>query len=322
MLSTTASRARLTAVLAASALLASCSGSSDEELDAWRAEQDAAVSDIASMLNESSPTPATTTSARQSPYRPEPDYRERPSAPSQRVEPPIQRNVIDPRNDSSGQRGRDDNRGVYYHNFVDWKWLEQPGGIVPGGRIINETQDSSCSTGFLASKGERIFIITAGHCGNRGDQFYVQDAQGNWSYVGEMVESYLEKDAYGGIVGADIGLIEITGDARYSSTLPLDLPLRGWITPQEAQARGMAICRLGATTGYSCGEFESIGNNGLFYFRSITDRGDSGGAVFAADNSGVWAVGVNSNVSDTNKTRVGAMEIGGAIQHWGLTVHG
>ncbi|OFT56562.1 hypothetical protein HMPREF3151_10135 [Corynebacterium sp. HMSC05H05] len=180
----------------------------------------------------------------------------------------------------------------------------------------------TCSTGFLASADGRLFIITAGHCGNRGDQFYVEDSRGNWAFVGEMVESYLEQDENGSIFGADIGLIEITGDAKYSSTLPVDLPLRGWITPQEAQARGMAICRLGATTGYSCGQFEEVGNNGLFYFRNINDRGDSGGAVFAADNSGVWAIGVSSNVSDTNKTRLGAMEIGSAIQHWGLTIHG
>ncbi|OFK60446.1 hypothetical protein HMPREF2808_06710 [Corynebacterium sp. HMSC078A10] len=179
-----------------------------------------------------------------------------------------------------------------------------------------------CSTGFLASRGERLFIITAGHCGKLGDQFYVQDAQNNWAYVGEMVESYLQEDAHGGIYGTDIGLIELLGDARYTSSLPLDLPMQGWITPQEAQQRNMMICRLGATTGYSCGEFEDFGNGGLFYFRSITDRGDSGGAVFAANNSGMWALGVNSNVSDNNKTRVGAMEIGSAINHWGLTIHG
>lgn len=319
-----APRFRLLAVLATSALLAACGDSSDAELEASRASDDAAVSEIAEMLQDSYTPQASTTTAQQSHYQAEPEYQDQyqQSYPSQAAEPPIQREVIDPRNDSTGQSGRDDNRGVYYHNSVDWEWLKQPGGVVPGGRIYNETKNGYCSTGFLASHGERVFIITAGHCGDRGDQFYVQDAQGNWAYAGEMVESYIERAASGGIVGADIGLIELTGDAQYSSTLPVDLPLRGWITPQEAQARDMMICRLGATTGYSCGEFDSIGNNGLFYFRSITDRGDSGGAIFAVDNSGVWAIGVNSNVSDSNKTLVGAMEIGSAIGYWGLTIHG
>ncbi|OHR18186.1 S1 family peptidase [Corynebacterium sp. HMSC034A01] len=316
-------------MLVISALLTGCSGTSDDDLEAYRAEQDAAVADIAEMLNSpgsqptiSSPAPETTTASQRSYSRSESNYQNHSNYSGQRVEPPIRRDVIDPKNDASGQSGRDDNRGVYYHNSVDWEWLKQPGGVVPGGRIFNETQSMTCSTGFLASADGRLFIITAGHCGNRGDQFYVEDSRGNWAFVGEMVESYLEQDENGSIFGADIGLIEITGDAKYSSTLPVDLPLRGWITPQEAQARGMAICRLGATTGYSCGQFEEIGNNGLFYFRNINDRGDSGGAVFAADNSGVWAIGVSSNVSDTNKTRLGAMEIGSAIQHWGLTIHG
>ena len=320
-----ASRFRLIAALAASALLVACVDSSDADLEAYQAEQDAAVSEIADMLQDSYTPQPSTSATKQSRYQTEPDYQDHrsyESYPSQHAEPPIQREVIDPRNDSSGQSGRDDNRGVYYHNSVDWEWLKQPGGVVPGGRIYNETGNMNCSTGFLASRGERVFIITAGHCGGRGDQFYVEDAQGNWAYAGEMVESYLEQSADGSVIGADIGLIELTGNAQYSSTLPLDLPLRGWITPQEAQARGMMICRLGATTGYSCGEFDSIGNNGLFYFRSITDRGDSGGAIFAVDNSGVWAVGVNSNVSDANKTLVGAMEIGSAIEYWGLTIHG
>lgn len=321
-MSSSAPRFRLLAVLAASALLAACGDSSDAELEAYQAEQDAAVSEIADMLQDSYTPQGSTTTAQQSHYQAEPEYQDQQSYPSQHAEPPIQREVIDPRNDSTGQSGRDDNRGVYYHNSVDWEWLKQPGGVVPGGRIYNETGNMNCSTGFLASHGDRVFIITAGHCGDRGDQFYAQDAQGNWAYAGEMVESYLEQGADGSVIGADIGLIELTGDAQYSSTLPVDLPLRGWITPQEAQARGMMICRLGATTGYSCGEFDSIGNNGLFYFRSITDRGDSGGAIFAVDNSGVWAVGVNSNVSDSNKTLVGAMEIGSAIEYWGLTIHG
>lgn len=311
-----------------SALLTGCSGSSDDDLEAYRAEQESLVADVAEMLDVSSSQPTvsssaseTTTATQRSYSRPDSNYQDRSNLANQRVEPPIRRDVIDPRNDASGQSGRDDNRGVYYHNSVDWEWLKQPGGVVPGGRIYNKNQNMICSTGFLASGDGRLFIITAGHCGNRGDQFFVEDSRGDWAYVGEMVESYVEQDENGSIFGADIGLIEITGDAKYSSTLPVDLPLRGWITPQEAQARGMAICRLGATTGYSCGEFEEIGNNGLFYSRNINDRGDSGGAIFAADNSGVWAVGVSSNVADTNKTRLGAMEIGSAIQYWGLTIH-
>ena len=48
-----ASRFRLIAALAASALLVSCGDSSDADLEAYQAEQDAAVSEIADMLQDS-----------------------------------------------------------------------------------------------------------------------------------------------------------------------------------------------------------------------------------------------------------------------------
>ena len=306
---------RLLAVLSAAVLLTGCSntdaGSASDSHPTTENSAGAEVSEILAAPTTPTATLKNTTSTSATTSRQQQNS----------AELPVRRSVIDPGNDASGQRGRDDNRGIYYHNSVDWEWLKEPGGVVPGARIHNDSDNTSCSTGFLASKGEHLFIITAGHCGDRGDQFYVSDAHNNWAYVGEMVESYLQESAVGGIYGTDIGLIEITGDARYRSTLPIDMPMQGWITPQEAQRRDMMVCRLGATTGYSCGEFESIGNGGLFYFRGITDRGDSGGAIFAVDDSGVWALGVNSNVSDSNKTRVGAMEISSAIDYWGLTIH-
>ncbi|MHC2798817.1 chymotrypsin family serine protease [Corynebacterium hesseae] len=309
-------RCRLLAVLSAAVLISSCSDTdAGPTANSESTKENSAGAEISEILAAPVSTSATTSGSIST-------STVTTSQQQTLAEPPVQRTAIDPGNDPSGQSGRDDNRGIYYHNSVDWEWLKQPGGIVPGGRIVNETRNGTCSTGFLASRGERLFIITAGHCGKLGDQFYVQDAQNNWEYVGEMVESYLQEDAHGSIYGTDIGLIELLGDARYTSSLPLDLPMQGWITPQEAQRRNMMICRLGATTGYSCGEFESIGNGGLFYFRNISDRGDSGGAVFAIDNSGVWALGVSSNVSDSNKTLLGAMEIGSAINHWGLTIHG
>ena len=304
------SLAAAAAALSTAALLTACGDSGDPgDSEPTTTSQNSAAAEISDMLNDPAPVRTAAETATSS------------ANTQQYDEPPIDRRAIDPGNDASGQRGRDDNLGIYYHNSTDWQWLKQPGGVVPGGRIYNETRNGECSTGFLASKGERLFIITAGHCGERGDEFYVQDSNDNWAHAGTMVESLWQQDAQTSEFGADIGLIELSGEARYSSSLPLDRPLRGWITPEEAQARGMAICRLGATTGYSCGEFTEVGRDGQFYFRNITDRGDSGGAVFAVNDQGAWAVGVTSNGADTNKTMVGAMGIAGAIQHWGLTIH-
>lgn len=245
------------------------------------------------------------------------------AAPTSTLAAPIDPKRIDPDNDRSGRSGRDDNAGIFYHNSVDWEFLKRPGQVVPGARIWNTTSTGFCSTGFLASLGNRLFIITAGHCGNVGDTFLIENNQGETLVIGEMVESYVEWEGEG-IVGSDIGLIELYDSARpyVSSSLPTTYKLQGWITPQEAQRRDMMICRLGSTTGYACGSFEEIGQGGLFYFRNIVDRGDSGGAIFALDDSGAWALGVTSNVSDYNKTYAGGMEIAGALQKWGLTLHG
>ena len=237
--------------------------------------------------------------------------------------PPVDPNRIDPQNNGAGWTARDDNLGILYHNRQDWVFLEAPGAVMPGGRIYNADGGNYCSTGFITSQGDRVFIVTAGHCGAVGHRFYITDPSGNRLTIGEMVESYVEgNDVH--IEGADIGLIEIYDEAKpyVDSALPMNEKLQGWLTPQEAQRRNMAICRLGSTTGYSCGTFVSIEPAGQFYYRNITDRGDSGGAIFAYDQSGVWALGVSSRVSDYNKTLAGGMEIAGAMQYWGLTLHG
>lgn len=229
---------------------------------------------------------------------------------------------IDPRNNGAGVTGRDDNLGIYYHNKQDWLFLEAPGKVVPGAKIYNVNK-SYCSTGFIASRENRTFIVTAGHCGDVGDQFYVNDQYGGSLVVGEMVESFYERDNTG-FIGTDIGLIEIYDDAKpyVDSALPVNSRLKGWITPAQAGQGNMTICRLGATTGYSCGKFVEVDRAGQFVFRNIADRGDSGGAIFAFDGTDAWALGVTSNGSDYNKTLTSGMEIAGAMQHWGLTLHG
>mgnify|MGYP002715106945 CR=1 FL=1 len=235
---------------------------------------------------------------------------------------PVDPQRIDPQHNGAGRSGRDDNLGIYYHNRENFRFLEQPGKIVPGGRIYNTRKNSGCSTGFIASRDNRAFIITAGHCGDIGDQFVVQDRQGNTLLLGEMVESYVEQSGEA-ITGADIGLIELYDDAKQhvDSSLPVNAKIQGVISPAEAAQREMAICRLGATTGYSCGVFVDEDQAGQFHFRNISDRGDSGGAIFAFDGTNAYALGVVSRGSDYNKTLAGGMSIGEAVQYWGLTVH-
>lgn len=91
-----------------------------------------------------------------------------------------------------------------YHSSAEWGWLSYPGRVIPGGLMINITQSTQCSVGWIVGREQRRFILTAGHCGNIRDQFAISDQAGNRAIIGEMVESTFIKAG-----GADYGLIEL-----------------------------------------------------------------------------------------------------------------
>ncbi|QGU01882.1 hypothetical protein CKALI_05040 [Corynebacterium kalinowskii] len=236
----------------------------------------------------------------------------------------IDRTKVDPEHDKSGERGRDDNLGILYHNSVDWEFLRYPEKVQPGVKIYNVQAQASCSAGFLAREKDKktLYLITAGHCGKKGDEFAIVNKEGKARKFGTMAASLVDRDAVGAIEGLDIGLIEISDPNLVSPKLPTSYELKGWMSPEKALEGENPICHLGATTGYSCGVPVSIDKDGQFYARGIYDRGDSGGAVFALSKDGAWAVGVASRVSDANKTKGGIMGISDALKGWNLALLG
>lgn len=204
-----------------------------------------------------------------------------------------------------------------YRNSRDWTWLEAANGVVPGAKIINRTASGACSTGFIVGKGDRRFILTAGHCGDVGDEFVVPTESGAELPVGEMVES-----KWTGVGAADYGLIELSPAARYTSELPLAEKLAGWRTVEWLDQVRPQVCNLGWRSGLACGDYLEQGGGQSFEYRNIADHGDSGGIVYAHHEGALYAVGVTSGGSDQDATRGIAQRIDIPMEGWGLTIYG
>lgn len=202
-------------------------------------------------------------------------------------------------------------RSKIFHSSEGFEFLKTPGVVMPGGKYITSA-GSACSFGWLVHStteaADRKYMLTAGHCGTKGDLVYTRDQRGNDTLVGEFVESTgdLLRD------GSDYALIDVTDSARQAE-LPFEEPrFEGWVDQAWVQANNPQICRVGFRTGVSCGSYLEMKNNTIFY-EGISDHGDSGGPVWAVDSNGDrWAVGVTSYGFAEDATMAGAA----AIEPW------
>lgn len=201
--------------------------------------------------------------------------------------------------------------------------LLKAGLLAPGTAIYNERTGMRCSTGHIAGNDARVYVITAGHCGNTGDRFYYLNDAGRRVIFGEMwVES--ENTNFNGYVNSsDIGLIEITNPrARYNSSPGLDGPLVGWISYEELERTRPTVCRIGSSRGLSCGNYLGINRDvGGFYFANDASKGDSGGAVYAEINGQYYAVGVYSAYIEEVEHMHLAMEMGSVLTEHKLSLY-
>lgn len=200
------------------------------------------------------------------------------------------------------------------HNSEDWLWLETSKVVTPGSYILNKTGSKSCSTGWIVGQKERYFILTAGHCGKRGDNFYLPDGT---TYIGQMVESMYVK-----VGDADYGLIELSPNAPVDSSPQFkNLKLLGWRGYDWIEENDPRICHLGYRTGLSCGDYLEITPGGNVTFRGFCDHGDSGGPVFALTKDGMYAVGVLSGNGIGDASRTYSMAIQPPMERWGLVIY-
>ena len=174
----------------------------------------------------------------------------------------------------------------------------------------------SCTVAFSFSGPDgRNYAVTAGHCGNEGDLVwptYAQTAQDYSVEVGHYIYSGLFSEDVGETGDIDVGIIEITDPDRYMDLV--GKPIETALYPGDIPA-GEEICKTGATTGFTCGQFEASGRSQIIRTDAETERetygdiahvcalpGDSGGPVFYLIGGRASIIGV---VSGTEAGRAG-----------------
>ncbi|XEC96696.1 S1 family peptidase [Paenibacillus tarimensis] len=170
----------------------------------------------------------------------------------------------------------------------------------------NENDKVYCSTAAIASKDNRWFIVTAGHCIEYSDPSAYQ------------YDHVVGVDHHDRGAPYDFGLIKITDASnlsygRYATNdlyefaedddyYDAELNGNGWF------ATGEAVCKSGVRTGTTCGTVEDVWTNytmdGEEYWGAyITSNtvfaggGDSGGAVYSANDytvDGLISAGIQS----------------------------
>ena len=172
----------------------------------------------------------------------------------------------------------------------------------------------ACTAGIPARKGNRNFLVTAGHCGTYGETISTGWVNGKRRAIGTIA-------GYSKLY--DIAAIETSGKvqpAYWGNADPVLKPLRGVATVR----RGSKVCHNGYRSGTVCditvlgSTKNASGTVTLVYgsAESTTARpGDSGALV--TDTRG-RAVGVVSSISPDGQN-IAWVPAGTALATWGMT---
>lgn len=178
-----------------------------------------------------------------------------------------------------------------------FEYLSTPERIEPGAKYVIVKPDGSagsCSFGWMArlkDEPDRRFNLTAGHCGEEGDEVYLDpvghENSEDWVKVGDFVwQDFVDEELE---EGDDYALIEFLPEVQGSidNTPNIAAVSGGELNPtgiakaEKLSAEKPYMCRLGYRSGLSCGSFKDITHRTNVTFRGITDHGDSGGVIWA-----------------------------------------
>lgn len=165
--------------------------------------------------------------------------------------------------------------------------LVDRGYLAPG--FAFTTPDRFCSAGYMArtAAGDPV-MVTAGHCGLTGQPVYIS-RDGRDREVGTVVHSEFSEDNS----APDVGLVRLTSPGDVSPRLAGEHPIVGVLRVEDVQRLRPELCRFGARSGISCGEYLGM-HEGKILFSNIARPGDSGGPVLARIDGRYHAVGVAS----------------------------
>lgn len=173
--------------------------------------------------------------------------------------------------------------------------------IYPGMEIIQRPpgkESLSCTLGFVDPTAR--VGVTAGHCGGNGPVFTNDGVR-----IGQLAvaQSNIKPE---GPLARDDYRIDYEGIA-FDEGVPINnvLPngLRLGVDPAVVPRDGLAVCRIGITTGEACGTIAGFGNGWFLVDGLPADHGDSGSAVYTVTSPGNAAiVGIVSARFTANQT--------------------
>ncbi|MGI9125243.1 MAG: S1 family peptidase [Mycobacterium sp.] len=181
---------------------------------------------------------------------------------------------------------------------------------MPGIEIDGDS--NSCTAGFAAQGADGFYLMTSGHCD--------RDAGAEWTYGDDNTLGYMaasesddsqQLDAAIILLDPDIGAPEGDIDGRYF--------VSGFLDGSQLQI-GMPICKVGATTGETCGEITNV-DGGVVETSVFSLHGDSGSPGFVKNPDGtVSAVGILSGSPDGDDYTTYFVLVGPLLGKWGLSL--
>lgn len=181
---------------------------------------------------------------------------------------------------------------------------------MPGIEIDGE--NNSCTAGFAAQGPDGFYLLTSGHCDalDGAEWTYGDDAPLGYVATSEKDDA-LQLDA--AAIRLDPGLGPPVGDidGRYVVT--------GALGGDELEP-GMPICKVGATTGETCGEITSVDGD-VVETSVFSLEGDSGSPGFVKHPDGtVSAVGILSGSPDGDDYTTYFILVAPVLGKWGLNL--
>lgn len=149
---------------------------------------------------------------------------------------------------------------------------------------------SRCTLGPLVEREGRYAFLTSSHCTIDGKRTPI--------YMGNTRIGTITRADDSSRTSRDYALVAVKQeyvDKRFfGKTKQAFMLAHTEITPE------MQLCKVGSTTGMTCGNATKVFEDGTIYTNIPADHGDSGGPVVVADDSGVGIVGMISRGSKTH----------------------
>lgn len=187
--------------------------------------------------------------------------------------------------------------------------------LAPGSAItVVGPENLLCTAGFVARNQRRAPVMfTAGHCDNGGKIEMNSTSTGGLVDVGDFVVSQFDGDRG---EQTDLAVMSLKGAVPLSAKIAGQIPVS---TAISTVYLGMQLCKVGVTTGVSCGPVVSVSGSKVKFAASVA-AGDSGGPVYAILPDGTaGAVGITIRNADNDGYPIAEL-IGPWLNRWDLTI--